>query len=112
MRGEEGVQLGPQLGVVFEAQGRPEQEVVEVQGVGVAQPFFVDGVDPGHRLAEEIARLGGVLLGAQELVLGPADGRLDPLRSEADVVDVGCLQGRLDQPAAVVNIQPSERSLS
>ena len=60
---EAGVELGPQLRVVLEGQGRPEQQVVEIEGVGVAQLLLVDRVNAGDRLAEEVAGPLGVALG-------------------------------------------------
>ena len=71
---ETGIQLGPQFLVVFQGQGGPEQQIVEVQSVGGPHLLFVDLVDLGHDLAEEIACLAGKFVRSQQLILGLADG--------------------------------------
>src|SRR6185437_3462709 len=41
---EAGVEFAAQLLVVLQRQGRPVQQVVEIDGVGLVQAFLVDGV--------------------------------------------------------------------
>src|SRR5439155_20862424 len=99
-----GIELGPQVQIVLEGQRRYEEQVVEVQRIGVAQFFFVDRIDAGNGLAEEVAGPFRVALRSQELILRLADGRLDALRGKTDVIDIGRFQGSLDQTVAVLLI--------
>ena len=90
------VEFGPQLRVVFQCQCGPKEQIVEIEGVGGSHLLFVDLVDLGDDLAEKVVGIVGVLVRRQQLVLGLADGPLDGLRCEANIVDVRGFQGRFD----------------
>ncbi len=73
-----------------------QQEIVEVEGVGLEQLVFVNFVDVGDALH---LGLGGVqvhLLRVLHVVLGRRDEAEDAARCELFVVDAETLDGRLD----------------
>ena len=98
---EAGVEFGAQLAVVAHREGGHQQQVVEVEGVGVAHLLLVVAVDLRNDLLEVVVGLFGEAVGGEELVLRLADGGLDGVGGEADVVDAGRVEGGLGDAQAV-----------
>ncbi len=94
-----GVQLAAHFLIVFQRQGGQEQQIVEVECVGVAQLLFINRINAGHHLTEEIVGLGGVLVGQQQMVFGLTDRRLNGLRGKPHIVDAGRFQRRFHERA-------------
>ena len=69
------VQLGADLGIVAEQGHHVEQEIVEIGGVGPRQLGLIGRIDPLDEGAQRVARPRLVLLGTDQLVLGPTDRR-------------------------------------
>ncbi len=89
--------LGPALAGLREAlehlHGQHEH-VVEVDGVEVEQLALVEAVHVGDGLVVEAADAGGVLVGADELVLRVRDLRVDAARCEALGIALELLEAR------------------
>lgn len=95
------IEFRTQVGVILQCEGRPKKQIVEVERIGVAHLFLVHLVHLGDDLPEEIAGLTRVEIGRQQLVLRLADPALNRLRREADIVDLGHVESRLDDAHAI-----------
>ena len=74
-----GVQLSPQLVLLAQQRGHVQQQVVEIDRIGREQPLLVGRIDPGHDGSEGCGA-GHVLLGRDQVVLGPTDRAGDGFR--------------------------------
>ncbi len=94
-------------GVVLVQQlDHPQQQVVEVDGVALAQKLVVALVDAHDHLFTVVAR--GDVLGHLQLVLGSRDGRVDAGRAIDFIVEVQLFKGALDQGFLIVGVHDDE----
>ena len=78
-------------------------DVVKVQGAGLAAALLVFGIDAGHCLfIIVLPRLGGKILGHQQGLLGPGDGGHDALGVKALFVEAEVPDHRHDHALFVV----------
>src|SRR5205814_1438460 len=80
---EAAIEFSPQFLIVFQSHGRPVEQVVEIEGIGVAHAFLVARINMGDGEAEEIVVPIGITLGAEQLILRLADGAGERLGFEA-----------------------------
>ena len=104
--------LGEHVGRLVEQADGLEQQVVEIERLGLAQSLLVARREPGDRA---LAVVRGVLreeAGVQHLVLGPADGAEDRARPElAGQRHVLLAQDLLHQRLLVVRVVDDEPSV-
>jgi len=106
--------LGEEIAGVGSLLEEPEalpDQVVEVEGVRLAQPDLVLGEDPGHLLLPEgLCRLL-VLDGGEKLVLGPGDHGADRLGRELPLPQLLVLEDRLEEAFLVGRIVDREAGI-
>ncbi len=68
------VETGTDLGVIAEDRGHVQQEVVEIGGIRGGQLPLIGRVDVADHLAQHMSRPRLILLGLDQVVLGPANG--------------------------------------
>ncbi len=105
---EPGIEVGPDVGVSLEDGDNVDQQVVEVDGRGGLEPLLVAGVDLGRDRLDVIPRSLGQGLRRDQVVLGPADRRVDPLGRDRGVLQVELLHRVLDRAEAVGLVEDRE----
>jgi len=87
-----------------EHEGDVVEQVIEVEGRGFTELAFVERIDLGDRLGEEVIGGGGIFRWGQKLIFSPADLALNPLRGETHIIDAGQGQAGLDDlhPVALI----------
>ena len=99
--------VGPHLLVLLEQMDGVEDNVVEVQGVGLPEPPVIAGIDlcdSGHPPVVGGTGLPGKVLRRLVLVLGVADDSQNGPRLEVLVAEAHVLKNVLDDPLAVVTV--------
>ncbi|MGC0428154.1 hypothetical protein RKD32_004509 [Streptomyces sp. SAI-195] len=88
---------------------RGHDQVVEVEGVGLAQPRLVHGVRLGEGLLEAVGGLGGEVLLVDQLVLQVRDLGAEGLRRELLRVQVEVAADQCHEPLGVGGVVDRER---
>ena len=113
------VQLTPQLGRLPQHQPHMHQQVVEVHGVCRPKLLLVNGINLRNQGSGRVARARRVLIGRDQLPLGPANGRGQLVGRRETEIDSGFLRGKHDRLAALRIVvdrevfgQPDERRVA
>ncbi len=94
------------LGVIHQQAHGFEQQVIEIDCVGIAQQHLIALVDaPGDLVA---VRLGGKILRGDQVVLGGRDGSVNAGRAVEFFVQVQFADGALDQGLLVIAVHDDE----
>jgi nitrogen regulatory protein PII len=98
-------QLRPDDGIAAQLE-RLEQQIAEVDAVGLLEPLLIDGIDARHQIAEVVVALQ--LVGTFAAVLGAVDGREHGARRGEAIGDAEIFEHARDERALVVVVEDGE----
>ena len=97
-----------QFGVVTQHHGDVQQQIVEVDGVGLQQTSLVVRVNLPDDGSHGLGPGRPILFGRNQVVLGPTDRRRDARRRFVNQLDLRIVERRLEQLLAILDVNDRE----